>query len=154
VIKLSPLALLLALVGLTVVSATLHFVLNRRRGRKLQSLSQRFEMTFVRQDRFDLSREAASLVDVPGAAGVRVRDVMYASHPTGYRCVFTAEFTTGVTRGKRRMARAVAIDQWTQTGRQVMLAPPSLTLVEQYEHLLRRIANPESSLSSPSAKAE
>ncbi len=138
-IHISPLTLLLILVGLTVVCVAAQFVFDRARRAKLDVLSKRHEMTFVNSDRFDLSREAASLVEMPGAAKVRVRDVMYASHPTGARYVFTAEFTVGVTRGKRRMVRVVAIDRWTASGRDVALAPQSLTLVEQYEHHLRRL---------------
>jgi hypothetical protein len=100
-------------------------------------------MNLGRTDTLRLTPKVARAFPVPGAARVRVYNVIYgrdAADPDRYRYVFTAEYTAGVVRGKRRFVRVGTWSEPRDRDRsdppgQVVLAPPELPLMEQYRWL-------------------
>ena len=98
-----------------------------------------------------ITAKVVGRLPVPGAANVRVRDVIYGTERDRYRYVFTAEFTVGVVGPKHRVARvatfseprarvggqsgASSVETGSGSAPTVILAPEGGTLVEQYRRL-------------------
>lgn len=78
-----------------------------RRRRVLADFAHANAMQFSARDRFALAERLAERLPCPGAAAVRVFDVMYRLHEQRYCYLCTVEYTSGVTRTKRRV-RCVA----------------------------------------------
>jgi hypothetical protein len=102
-------------------------------------------MHFSADDRFRLAPRIASLLPVPGAASVRVGDLVYGIDGENYRYVFSTEYTTGVLRTKTSVRRVAsyceprdptAAAEARKQRCDLAFAPESLPLIEQYEHLL------------------
>lgn len=109
--------------------------LNRRR--VLAALAGRMGMHFCPSDRFRLGPRMSPHLDCPGAADVRVYDVIYGVEQDRYRYVFAAEFTCGVVYTKRRCRRIVGMTEPKECvpcgESSVRLAPQGLPLIEQYQ---------------------
>jgi hypothetical protein len=144
--------LFLILVLLITFAAVIADALGRRRLRcRLQTLASEYRMAYSHRDRFDLADRIAEHFPVPGAAALRVIDLLYSSDAGGYRYIFCAEYTLGVIRSKRRMLRAVSLRQprsrdellrgdpaiWSN----MLLAPAHLPLIDQYRHLAAQFAS-------------
>jgi hypothetical protein len=101
-------------------------------------------MHFSAADRFRLAPRIVALLPVPGAAAVRVADLIYGIERDQYRYVFATEYTTGVLRTKTSVRRVASYCEPREPGaaarqpRELAFAPESLPLLEQYEHLLHR----------------
>lgn len=113
-----------------------------RRGRKraLRGLATQWQMTYSPADQLRVAAKVLGRLPVPGAADVHVTDVIYGGQGDQYCYLFTAEYTIGAVRGKRRQLRVgsfceprkrVADDA---TG-PVVFAPEDLPLIEQYMKL-------------------
>lgn len=141
---LSPAALLILLVWLTGLAAGVDAVLRRRRGRALRRLAAEWGMNYSPADSFRVAAKIARDFPVPGAAGLRVTDVVYGTEKGRHRYVFTAEFTTGVVGVKQRVSRVAAFtesrdrDRAAREPADLLLAPEDGDLLEQY----RRLAPP------------
>ena len=164
---LSPIALLLALVGLTALAAGVSELARRRRSSAVAAVAARWQMRYLADDRFELAPRVAQGLPVAGAADVTLRDLIYGEDAgaevasfvgapaTCMRYFFTVEYTLGVVRGKRRHL-AVGTMREERCGAvgegysEVSLAPSGLSVVEQYEHLRGANATSGSSLSAPS----
>src|SRR5437588_7015254 len=96
---------ILGLLVLTTAGAAILEILSRRRRRaSLRQLAVDWGMTYSAVDTLRLTPKVAAHFPIPGAAHVRISDMIYGGDPNDpnrYRYVFTAEFTTGVVRGKR-----------------------------------------------------
>ena len=141
----TPLQFLLIMLSVTAAAGVLQWMRTHRRAAALRRLAAAREMHFSADDRFRLAPRIASLLPVPGAASVRVGDLIYGIDHENYRYVFSTEYTTGVLRTKtsvRRVAtycepRDPAAAAAARKRRcELVFAPEYLPLVEQYEHLL------------------
>lgn len=133
----SPAMLLTALLVLTGLAATLESLSRRRRKRALRRLAAQWAMTYLTRDRLRITPKVAAALPVPGAADVYVLDILYGAIDGRYRYVFTAEYTTGAVRGRRRHVRVGAFSE-PRGGRgddsmdPLTLAPEKLPLLAQY----------------------
>ena len=117
-------------------------------------------MTYSRSDTLRLAPKVARGFPIPGAANLRVTDVIYGIDHERYRYVFRAEFTTGTIRSKRRVARVATFSeprdrQRAQATPAVALAPQGGKLVDQYRHLAPamtpKAAKPQAAQPPPAA---
>ena len=144
----SPLFFLGLTLLLSASAVTFDFLSRRRLRRQLQALARELNMAYSHHDRFALADRVAEHFPVPGAAAVRVIDLLYSSDAGSYRYLFSAEYTCGVIRSKRRLLRAVTLREpkgrtdpsvWSN----MLLAPDKLSLIDQYRHLASHISTPE-----------
>lgn len=137
----SPLYLLAALLLLTIV---LVIVQATRRGRihcALRRLAGERDLHFSCRDQLRLTGRVAEHLPIPGAAHVRVVDLLYGTASGVHRYVFTAEYTTGIVRSKKRVRRVATFSEPrdARTGDapcSIRLAPAELAVVDQYRALL------------------
>src|SRR4051812_28649494 len=104
----TPSDALALLAAATVVAWAAELLRGRHARRQVRRLAADWRMTFGRTDTLRLTPKVARAFPVPGAARVRVWNVIYGrdpSDPGRYRYVFTAEYTAGVVQGKRRFVR-------------------------------------------------
>jgi hypothetical protein len=95
-------------------------------------------MNYSPRDQLKLGSRIASQFPVPGAANLRVTDLIYGTERARHRYVFTAEFTVGVVHRKRRIVRAAAFVEAREASEdagELTLAPADLPLAEQYRRL-------------------
>jgi hypothetical protein len=96
-------------------------------------------MHYSPSDPLRLTPRVAAHFPVPGAAAVRVIDLLYRTDEQHHYYVFTAEYTIGVVGPKHRVRRAASFIESKSTGlipNQVRLGPSDLPLVEQYRSLI------------------
>jgi hypothetical protein len=128
-------------IGATALALLLEFIGRRRTRRVLRRLAAEWRMTYSRADSLRLTPRVAGRFPIPGAANLRVTDVIYGIEHDRYRYVFLAEFTTGTVSAKRRQTRVATFSeprdrqQRTRAAAPVVLAPPTGKLVDQYRHL-------------------
>jgi hypothetical protein len=150
----TPTEFLVAMLLITAIAGTIQVVRRRRRVRALRALGEQWRMHFSVHDRFHLASRVAARLSAVGAASVRIVDLLYAIERENYRYVFTTEYTLGVLRGRTgvwrvgtlaepRDGQAVTIataGHTPETGAAMALqfAPQSLSLIEQYRHLLAK----------------
>lgn len=127
-------------VALTLVAAAAQF---QRRGRthcQLKRLAVERHLHFSAHDQLRLADRVAAAFPVPGAANVRVVDLLYGSQGGFHRYVFTAQYTVGAVRSKKRVRRAATLSEPRDRAPgqccQVRLATGTLPIVEQYRELL------------------
>ncbi len=102
----SPLIFLAMVIGLLAAAWVAYPRWLERRRRRLQLLAGEWGMQFCAEDRFGLTRRVVENFPVCGAVDVRVVDLIYCSEGNCHRYIFTAEYTEGVVRTKRRVRRA------------------------------------------------
>jgi len=128
-------------VGATALALLLEVIGRRRTRRVLRRLAAEWRMTYSRSDSLRLTPKVAGRLPIPGAANLRVSDVIYGIEHDRYRYVFLAEFTTGTVSAKRRQTRVATFSeprdrqQRTRAAAPVVLAPPTGKLIDQYRHL-------------------
>ena len=141
---LTPSQFLLAVLLLTSGAAIAQFLLRRRHISRLRHLAQQRHMHFSPDDRFRLTARVVPLLPVPGAAAVRVRDLLYGVEGHTQRYIFCTEYTTGVLRTKtgiRRVARFSERDG--SAAPELVFADEHLSLMEQYEQMVSGQSNAE-----------
>lgn len=137
----TPGLLLLGCVLFTALAVALDVASHRRRARALRTLASQWRMNYHPADQLRLAAKVLNRLPVPGAANVRVMDLIYGSDRDRYRYVFSIEYTVGVVGAKRRIVRVAsfseprnrAADAATSTG-SIILAPAEGPLVEQYRY--------------------
>lgn len=158
----TPLDVLAFAVCATAVAVAAESMAARRRRKALRRLAAEWRMTYSRFDSLRLTPKVARSFPIPGAANLRVTDVIYGIDHERYRYVFRAEFTTGTIRNKKRTARVATFSEPRDRRRAgppatVALAPEGATLVEQYRHLAPamtpRVPKPASRASDEPATA-
>jgi len=100
-------------------------------------------MNYSPLDQFRLTQRVIRDFPVPGAANIRVQDLIYGLVHNRYRYVFTAEYTIGVLSAKRRVQRAGALSEprdatlppLDSAEEPIALAPAGLPLLDQYRML-------------------
>jgi hypothetical protein len=111
---------------------------SRQREKSLEELARQWQMHYSSRDVFNLAPRIASRMPVPGAADVRVRDLIYGNEQAGHRYIFCAHFSVGVIRSKSRREMVMTLLEpkdrndasiWAS----LRFAPEDLPLVQQYE---------------------
>ena|SRR5687767_5369266 len=146
--------------GLTAAAYAAELIARRRWRRALRRLAVEWKMNFGRADTLRLTEKVARHFPIPGAARLYITNVIYGadrSDPDRYRYVFTAEFTVGVVRTKRRLLRVASFTEPKARDRAshraahapapVTLAPGNLRLLEQCRHLAPAAAAPDAATS-------
>jgi hypothetical protein len=115
---------------------------SRRRAQAVyRQLAVEHRMHYSSGDPLRLTARVAARLPMPGAAGVRVIDLMYRTDEQNHYYVFTAEYTVGVVGPKHRVRRAAAFTE-SKTGAGIQnpihMGPEELTWVEQYRALFEK----------------
>jgi hypothetical protein len=136
----SPSSLLIITVAITFAAAIAGQMVRRHQQDRLRKLALQWKMNYSPADQFRLTPRVFANFPVPGAAKIRVVDLIYGMDQDLYRYLFTAEYTLGVVTGKRRVRRAGSFTEPRARGSdfpapQVVLAPPHLPLLDQYRRL-------------------
>jgi hypothetical protein len=136
----NPAELLTLAIAITLGASIVESILRRRSSEALRHLAADWRMNFSLTDRLNLTGKVARHFPIPGAANLRVTNVIYGTATDRYRYIFTAEYTIGVVRGKRRLTQAGSFSE--PRGREegsaaemVVLATPNQPLVQQYRGL-------------------
>ena len=145
----TPLEFLAFMLVVTAVAAGVHAIRRRRHMAALRRLAEEAWLHFTAADRFRLAPRIAQRLPVPGAAAVRVLDLIYGVERQNYRYVFATEYTVGVLRSKQGVRRVVtfteprdpsaAADDCGRRPDELVFAPEDLPVIEQYRHLLRQL---------------
>jgi len=139
----SPTTFLLLMVAITVGAATLAIVADRARRAALRRLASSWHMHYTPSDRFRLAPRVASRLPVPGAAAVRVRDLIYGLEGDQLRYIFIVEYTAHTVSAQPRRQSVVtfveARERREESPVQLWLAPEGMSVIEQYEHLRGRV---------------
>lgn len=152
----TPLDVLAFTVCATAGAVAAEAIVARKRRKVLRRLAAEWRMTYSRVDSLRLTPKIARNFPVPGAANLRVTDVIYGIDHERYRYVFRAEFTTGTVRTKKRSARVATFSeprdrQRTHAAAVVALAPQAGSLVEQYRRLAPAMTPKAASAQVPAA---
>jgi hypothetical protein len=136
----SPASFLALTIGITAAALAAQMLVRRRRRRALRELARVWDMHYSAGDRFRLAARVAERFPVPGAADLRVNDLIYGNEDELYRYIFSAEYTEGVIRSKRRVRRVMTFTEpkgrsdatkWST----FVLADKEKPLVDQYKEL-------------------
>ncbi len=136
----TPAGLLSISVLITGAAAMCEGVLGRMHRGRLMQLAAEWKMTYSARDPFRLTQRVTRHFPVPGAANIRVADLIYGIDRDMYRYIFTAQYTAGVLTGKHRVMRVASLTESRyRAGEgpavQIQLAPAKLPLLEQYRSL-------------------
>src|ERR1700690_158040 len=85
--------------------------MRRRRRAVYRQLALEHRMHYSPGDPLRLTGRVAAQLPMPGAAGVRVIDLMYRTDEQNHYYVFTAEYSIGVVGPKHRIRRAAAFTE-------------------------------------------
>jgi hypothetical protein len=136
----SPASFLALTIGITAAALAAQMLVRRRRRRALRELARVWDMHYSPGDRFRLAARVAERFPVPGAADLRVNDLIYGHEDELYRYIFSAEYTEGVIRSKKRVRRVMTFTEpkgrsdatkWST----FVLADKEKPLVDQYKEL-------------------
>jgi hypothetical protein len=140
---LTPPQFLALMLLVTAGAGIVRVMMRRRHVQRLRGLAARWKMHFSADDRFRLATKIAPRLPVPGAAGVRVVDLLYGIERENYRYVFAAEYTTGVLRTKTGIRRIATFCEPRDapgpvSACELVFAPEGLAIIAQYQHLLEK----------------
>ena len=136
----SPAAFLAITIVVTLAAMTAWIFVRQRRRVALRELARAWNMQYSPGDRFRLAARVAERFPVPGASDFRVNDLIYGNDDASYRYIFSAEYTEGVIRSKKRVRRVVTFTEpkgrsdatkWSP----LVLASEAKPLVDQYREL-------------------
>jgi hypothetical protein len=134
-----PIDLLIVLLIMTVGAWLLDRWIHHRSHAAYREMAIAFKMHYSPNDPLRLTPRIAARLPIPGAAAVRVIDLLYRTDEHNHYYVFTAEYTVGVVGPKYRVRRAAAFTESKLGGdtfHPVRLASSELSLVEQYRSLM------------------
>jgi hypothetical protein len=148
----APLLHLYTVIVVTLVAYGLDRYDRRRRSAALRRVASEFELNYTPTDQFRLTDRVADTFPVPGAAALTVTDLIYGIQGDRYRYIFTARYTIGAVRMKKRQRRVASYSEpltshshgVTTTPApkpvpsRVTVAPPELEWAEQYRSLASR----------------
>jgi len=120
---------------------------SRRRSRELRELATSWGMHYSPSDQLRLANRIAGKLPMPGAANVRVRDVMFYMDDQLHRYLFTTEYSVGIIRGKSGRAAVTGFAEPIARGAsagpaQLVIAPYDLPLPQAYELVRDALAQP------------
>lgn len=135
----SPTAFLILVLGVTIGAWLVNRLVRARRRYRLRAVALRWQMHYSPHDRFRLAPRIAEHFPVCGAADLLASDVIYGLRDGRHCYVFTADYTEGVVRTKRRRRRVIRYvepldpSQASSTA-ELAMAPTDLRWDQQYEH--------------------
>src|SRR5262245_31337312 len=132
-----PLLFFGIMIGITGVLWLVYLLRRRSRSKALHKLASQWHMQFSQADLFNLAARIATDFPLPGAADLRVRDLIYATDADRHRYLFTAEYTCGVIEPQRREQRAATFCEpkdcpHLTSASPLLLAPQELPITRQY----------------------
>lgn len=135
----SPGLLLVLCVSVVALAVALDVAAHRRRTAALRALAARWGMNYHPADQLRVTPKVLAQFPIPGAANVRVMDLIYGSDRDRYRYVFSVEFTLGLVGPKRRVVRVASLSEPRDRAAAgpvfLNLAPADGTLLDQYSYL-------------------
>ena len=140
-----PIYLLLALLLVTFWAWFIDRWISGRGRAAYRELALSRGMHYSPNDPLRLTPRIAAQLPIPGAAAVRVIDLLYRTDEKNHYYVFTAEYTVGVVGPKQRVRRAASfVESKSADGetQPMLLAPGDLPIIEQYRSLLEDPADP------------
>ena len=136
----TPLEFLWMSIAVTLIALAADRLIRRRRRRALAELARHWRMHYSPRDVFHLADRVAQGFPVPGAAAMRVTDLIYGIEGEFHRYIFSTEFTLGVVRSKKRIRRVASFRE--SRARTDPTQPPALEMTddalpvfEQYKKL-------------------
>jgi hypothetical protein len=130
-----PFLFLAILIVATFALMIVQLLSNRVHRRRLIGLAREWRMHYAPDDRFNLAARVAERLPQPGAADVRIVDLIYGSEQGTRRYVFSAHYTRGVVRWKRRERCVASLAETKEIWTSLTVAPSQLSVVEQYRTL-------------------
>ena len=127
-----PLLFLAILLAATSAALIVQRAADRIHHRRLTSLAREWRMHYAPDDRFNLAPRVAERLSLPGAADVRVVDLIYGSEQGTRRYVFSAHYTKGVVRWKRRAKCIASLSESKDGWSSLKVASAELSLLDQY----------------------
>lgn len=135
----SPGVFLFLCLGVVALAVALDVAAHRRRTGRLRALATSWRMNYHPADQLRITPKVLPQFPIPGAANVRVMDLIYGSDRDRYRYVFSVEFTVGLVGPKRRVVRVASLSEPRVRGGAgavfLTLAPAEGTLLDQYRYL-------------------
>jgi len=142
----SPSYFLLLMICATLTGLLAQWKLRRVHRLAIAELARQWNMHYVSDDRFRLSDRVAEMLPIPGAAQVRVTDLIYGNEGDGYRYVFSAWFTEGVISSKRRRVRVATFHEPSgaeaddRGAGPLIVAPEGGSILAQYQQVRDMLA--------------
>jgi hypothetical protein len=133
-----PSLFLAMMLGITALALAAYRLFRARRRVLIRRLAAQWQMHYAEADHFNIAGRIAADFPVPGAANLRVLDLIYASDARQYCYIFTAEYTRGVIERQTRESRVMGFCEskdHPQTRAPLILAPPRIPVIEQYRKL-------------------
>ena len=130
--------LLLATAGAVAWSRLLH----RRGQAEYRRLAVQHRMHYSPADPLRLTPRVAARLPIPGAAAVRVIDLLYRTDDLTHYYIFTVEYTIGVYGPKRRVRQAAGFTESKAEEKEpivIRMGSLDASLVEQYQTLIRPV---------------
>jgi hypothetical protein len=140
------------LIAVTVAAYLISRFDRRRHGRVLQRVAAELDMNYSAADPFGLAIRIADRFPVPGAARLTISDLVYGIQGGRYRYIFTAHYTVGAVRMKKRASRVVMYSEPANqaprgtTEGDIRTASLALSWADQYRALGRTNADIETNL--------
>lgn len=132
----SPAAYLVLTVSVAAGAVIANRQMDHRRHQRLRRAAAKWRLHYSVSDQFRLSTRITELFPIPGAADLRIADLMYGIRGHRHSYIFTADFTTGLMHTNDRRRRVVHFSEPRErnspTASRVELAPENLPLLEQY----------------------
>jgi hypothetical protein len=142
----SPLAFLGLGIAAPLVALFAQGLIDRRHRRVLRALAAEWGLNYTPGDRFRLAPRVAPRLPTPGAAAVRVVDLLYGIEGPRYRYLFAAEYSARTVGWRTRRRTVVTFSEPRDTAGapadetvELLFAPEHLPLLEQYKHLRKVI---------------
>jgi hypothetical protein len=137
------LILVVAVLAAIVCHSTLRGYLQRR---QLRELARKWNMHFAPGDRLRIAQRAARHFPIPGAASIRVRNLIFRTEADRHQYLFTVDYTIGVIRGKVGRSSVAGFEEPVTRGSKthlpqpvLFLAPRHLSVPAAYEHVLEHL---------------
>jgi len=138
------LILILAVLAAVVGHSALRSYLQRK---QLRNLARKWNMHFAPGDRLRLAQRAARHFPIPGAASIRVRNLIFRTEESRHQYLFTVDYTIGIIRGKVGRSSVAGFEEPVTRGAKSNLAPPVLFLAPRnlsfpaaYQHVLEHLS--------------
>ncbi len=134
----SPLELLILTLAVTAAAGGWHYLTRYQERQLLRKLAREVGMNFAPGDRFRLTGRVRDRFPVPGAANLRVGDVLYGSSGQRHRYLFTVHYTQGVLRTKHRCRRVGGVIESSDRRSEAiafLLAADQPNILDQYRSL-------------------
>jgi hypothetical protein len=136
---LPPIDLLIILLLITGIAVAIDRLSREKSRLVYRHLAKEHQMHYSSRDSLRLTPRVAAALPVPGAAAVRVIDLLYCTDESAHHYVFTAEYTLGAIGAKTRVRRAAVFSEPKANESPqlvIRLAPSNLPLIEQYRAIL------------------